>query len=82
MQNIQHIVQKGGYFMNIFKSKLLWFAPIALILILVIFALAFYPAFNPQPKDLPIAIVNNDKGTMIQNNKVNIGEKNRGQIVK
>ncbi|MDV9157041.1 hypothetical protein R5L69_02540, partial [Staphylococcus haemolyticus] len=30
--------------MNIFKSKLLWLAPIAVILLLVIFSLAFYPA--------------------------------------
>ena len=36
--------------MNIFKSKLLWLAPIAVILLLVIFSLAFYPAFNPKPK--------------------------------
>ena len=39
------------------------------------FSLAFYPAFNPKPKDLPIAIVNNDKGTTIQSNKVDIGKK-------
>ena len=66
---------KGGKVMNIFKSKLLWLAPIAAILILVIFSLAFYPAFNPKPKDLPIAIVNNDEGTTIQSNKVDIGKK-------
>ncbi|MCI2933530.1 hypothetical protein FH179_02725 [Staphylococcus haemolyticus] len=61
--------------MNIFKSKLLWLAPIAAILLLVIFSLAFYPAFNPKPKKLPIAVVNNDKGVDIQVNKVNIGKK-------
>ena len=61
--------------MNIFKSKLLWLAPIAAILVLVIFSLAFYPAFNPKPKQLPIAVVNNDKGVDIQGNKVNIGKK-------
>ena len=61
--------------MNIFKSKLLWLAPIAVILLLVIFSLAFYPAFNPKPKQLPIAVVNNDKGVDIQGNKVNIGKK-------
>lgn len=42
---------------------------------LIIFALAFNPAFNPKPKDLPIAVVNNDKGTIIQSNKVNISKK-------
>ena len=35
----------------------------------------FYPAFNPKPKQLPIAVVNNDKGVDIQGNKVNIGKK-------
>ena len=52
--------------MNIFKSKLLWFAPIAAILLLVIFSLAFYPAFNPKPKQIPIAVVNNDKGIKVK----------------
>lgn len=61
--------------MNIFKSKLLWLTPIAIILLLMLFAIAFYPAFNPKPKDMPIAIVNHDKGTSIQGKKMNIGDK-------
>lgn len=61
--------------MNIFKDKLLWIAPIATMIILVIFSLAFYPAYNPKPKDLPIGILNEDKGTTIQDKNVNIGKK-------
>lgn len=61
--------------MNIFKSKLLWLTPIAIILLLMLFAIAFYPEFNPKPKDMPIAIVNHDKGTSIQGKKMNIGDK-------
>ncbi|EHJ07273.1 YhgE/Pip domain-containing protein [Staphylococcus simiae] len=61
--------------MNIFKNKLLWIAPIAIMLILVIFSIAFYPAYNPKPKDLPIGIMNNDKGTTIQDKDINIGKK-------
>ncbi|HCZ9121423.1 TPA: YhgE/Pip domain-containing protein [Staphylococcus aureus] len=61
--------------MNIFKNKLLWIAPIATTIILVIFSLAFYPAYNPKPKDLPIGILNEDKGTTIQDKNVNIGKK-------
>ncbi|HFO0968833.1 TPA: YhgE/Pip domain-containing protein [Staphylococcus aureus] len=61
--------------MNIFKNKLLWIAPIATMIILVIFSLAFYPAYNPKPKDLPIGILNEDKGTTIQDKSVNIGKK-------
>ncbi|MCM0466745.1 YhgE/Pip domain-containing protein [Staphylococcus aureus] len=61
--------------MNIFKNKLLWIAPIATMIILVIFFLAFYPAYNPKPKDFPIGILNEDKGTTIQDKNVNIGKK-------
>lgn len=61
--------------MNIFKNKLLWIAPIATMIILVIFSLAFYPAYNPKPKDLPIGILNEDKGTTIQDKNVNIVKK-------
>ncbi|UNU80870.1 YhgE/Pip domain-containing protein [Staphylococcus aureus] len=61
--------------MNIFKNKLLWIAPIATMIILVIFSLAFYPAYNLKPKDLPIGILNEDKGTTIQDKNVNIGKK-------
>ncbi|HCY6844942.1 TPA: YhgE/Pip domain-containing protein [Staphylococcus aureus] len=61
--------------MNIFKNKLLWIAPIATMIILVIFSLAFYPAYNPKPKDLPIGILNEDKGTTIQDKNVNVGKK-------
>lgn len=61
--------------MNIFQNKLLWIAPIATMIILVIFSLAFYPVYNPKPKDLPIGILNEDKGTTIQDKNVNIGKK-------
>lgn len=61
--------------MNIFKNKLLWIAPIATMIILVIFSLAFYPAYNPKLKDLPIGILNEDKGTTIQDKNVDIGKK-------
>lgn len=61
--------------MNIFKNKLLWIAPIATMIILVIFSLAFYSAYNPKPKDLPIGILNEDKGTTIQDKNINIGKK-------
>ncbi|HCY5157029.1 TPA: YhgE/Pip domain-containing protein, partial [Staphylococcus aureus] len=47
----------------------------ATMIILVIFSLAFYPAYNPKPKDLPIGILNEDKGTTIQDKNINIGKK-------
>ncbi|MRW07794.1 phage infection protein, partial [Staphylococcus aureus] len=60
---------------DVYKRHLLWIAPIATMIILVIFSLAFYPAYNPKPKDLPIGILNEDKGTTIQDKNINIGKK-------
>ncbi|MCD8826949.1 ABC transporter permease [Staphylococcus gallinarum] len=60
--------------MNIFKNKLLWIAPIAIIVLLIILATAFYPAYNPSPKSLPIAIVNHDEGNNMQDQNVNVGK--------
>lgn len=60
--------------MNIFKKKLFWMTPIIAIIVLALLALAFYPAYNPKPKSMPIAIVNQDKGTSMQGNDVNIGK--------
>lgn len=60
--------------MNIFKKKLYWMTPILVIVILLLLAIAFIPAYNPEPKSVPIAIVNQDKGTTMQDKDVNIGK--------
>lgn len=60
--------------MNIFKKKLFWMTPILVIVILLLLAIAFIPAYNPEPKSVPIAIVNQDKGTTMQDKDVNIGK--------
>lgn len=60
--------------MNIFKKKLYWMTPILVVVILLILAIAFIPAYNPEPKSIPLAIVNQDNGTSIQDKDVNIGE--------
>ncbi|QPW13593.1 ABC transporter permease [Mammaliicoccus sciuri] len=58
--------------MNIFKKKLFWMTPILVIVILLLLAIAFIPTYNPEPKSVPIAIVNQDKGTTMQDKDVNI----------
>lgn len=68
--------------MNILKNKLLWIAPFALILILMLLSIAFYPAYNPKPKDLPLAIVNLDEGTSIQGKSINIGKNFEDRLLK
>lgn len=56
------------------KKKLLWLIPIAATLILIILATAFYPAYNPKPKNVPIAVLNKDSGFEVQGKSMNIGE--------
>ncbi|TDM05216.1 YhgE/Pip domain-containing protein [Macrococcus lamae] len=60
--------------MNIIKNKLFYLPLIAGSILIWIMSLAFFPAFNPKPKDLPIAIVNMDKGLDIQGKDMNIGQ--------
>ncbi|ARQ05760.1 ABC-2 type transporter transmembrane domain-containing protein [Macrococcoides canis] len=60
--------------MNILKNKLLYITLIAGLALVCILSLAFYPAYNPKPKDLPIAIVNLDQGMDIQGKSTNIGK--------
>ena len=60
--------------MNILKNKLLYITLIAGLALICILSLAFYPAYNPKPKDLPIAIVNLDQGMDIQGKSTNIGK--------
>lgn len=56
------------------KNKRIWVVPLITTLILLIFATAFYPAYNPKPHDIPMAIVNLDKGTEVQGKKIEIGK--------
>lgn len=51
------------------KNKQIWIIPIMTMLILVLLATAFYPAYNPKPKEVPMAIVNLDTGTQVQGKK-------------
>lgn len=67
-------INQEGKNMNIFKKKLFWMTPILVIVILLLLAIAFIPAYNPEPKSVPIAIVNQDKGTTMQDKDVNIGK--------
>lgn len=56
------------------KKKLVWIIPIAVVLIIMLLATAFYPAYNPKPKDIPVAILNEDNGIEVQGNSTNIGK--------
>jgi YhgE/Pip-like protein len=57
------------------KNKLLIGSPIIAFVIIFIFSLTLFPSVQPQPKNLPIAIVNEDEGVEIPNQpKMNMGQ--------
>ncbi len=57
------------------KNKLVLLSPIIALAVIFIFSLTLFPTVQPQPKNLPIAIVNEDQGVEIPNQpKVNMGQ--------
>lgn len=61
--------------MQMLKNKLVLLSPIIALAIIFIFSLTLFPSVQPQPKNLPIAIVNEDHGVEIPNQpKVNMGQ--------
>lgn len=62
-------------FKNIFKNKLLIITPILALAIVFIFSLTLFPTVQPQPENLPVAIVNEDEGVEIPDQPaVNMGQ--------
>ncbi len=58
-----------------FKNKLVLAAPFIALAVIFIFSLTLFPTVQPQPKNLPIAIVNEDAGVEIPNQpKMNMGQ--------
>ncbi|UPM53739.1 YhgE/Pip domain-containing protein [Gottfriedia acidiceleris] len=61
--------------MNLFKQKQAILAPILVLVVAIIFSLTLASSVNPTPKDLPIAIVNEDQGIQVPSKgNVNIGD--------
>ncbi|MEI2316957.1 YhgE/Pip domain-containing protein [Bacillus paramobilis] len=60
---------------KMFKNKLLLLSPVIALLVVFIFSLTLFPTVQPRPKNLPIAIVNEDQGVEIPNQpKMNMGQ--------
>ncbi|MEY9867739.1 putative phage infection (PIP) family protein YhgE [Peribacillus sp. B2I2] len=58
-----------------FKNKLVLISPIIAFAVIFIFSLTLFPSVQSQPKNLPIAIVNEDEGVEIPNQpKMNMGQ--------
>lgn len=61
--------------MTIFKNKLVLASPLIALAIVFIFSLTLFPSVQPQPKNLPIAVVNEDEGVQLPDQpKMNMGE--------
>lgn len=52
--------------MRLFKEKLAWSAPIAVILIIALFSMNLFAQGDPKVRNLPIAFVVNDEGTHVE----------------
>lgn len=48
--------------MRLFKEKLAWAAPLAVILIIALFSVNLFAQGNPKVKNLPVALIVNDEG--------------------
>lgn len=61
--------------MKLFKEKMVLLSPFVVILVALIFCLTMIPSINPAPKNLPIAIINEDQGVQLPNQQtLNIGK--------
>ncbi|WP_066316118.1 YhgE/Pip domain-containing protein [Bacillus sp. FJAT-29814] len=51
--------------MRLFKEKLAWAAPIAVILIIALFSVNLFAQGDPKVKNLPVALIVNDEGNHV-----------------
>ncbi len=63
--------------MSILKNKMLLLLPIIVLVVIFVFALILIPSVNSTPKNLPVAIVNEDQGFNIPNQ----GQLNMGNTI-
>ncbi|MFC4776924.1 YhgE/Pip domain-containing protein [Paenibacillus sp. GCM10023252] len=63
--------------MKIIQNKLVLLLPLIVIAVIVIFSLTAVPTVHPTPKNLPIAIVNQDQGAEVPGQ----GKLNRGELL-
>ncbi|WP_307891736.1 YhgE/Pip domain-containing protein [Bacillus swezeyi] len=60
--------------MKLRKEKLVILAPLIVLLVTMVFSLTLIPSVHPTPKNLPIAIVNEDQGVELPGQgKINVG---------
>ncbi|NMD72073.1 DUF3533 domain-containing protein [Bacillus sp. DNRA2] len=64
--------------MRLFKEKLAWAAPIAVILIIALFSVNLFAQGNPKVRNLPVALIVNDEGMHVDAVKSAIEQMSKG----
>ncbi|EUJ42000.1 YhgE/Pip domain-containing protein [Brochothrix campestris] len=64
--------------MRLFKEKLAWAAPIAVILIIALFSVNLFVQGDPQIKNLPVALIVNDEGKNVDAVKTAVKNMSQG----
>ena len=64
--------------MRLFKEKLAWAAPIAVILIIALFSVNLFAQGNPKVKNLPVALIVNDEGVHVDAIKSAVEQMSKG----
>lgn len=71
-------MRKDEINLRLFKEKLAWAAPIAVILIIALFSVNLFAQGNPQVKNLPVALIVNDEGDHVDAVKSAIEQMSKG----
>ena len=64
--------------MRLFKEKLAWAAPIAVILIIALFSVNLFAQGDPKVKNLPVAFIVNDSGQHVDTVKAAVEQMGTG----
>lgn len=65
--------------MRLFKEKLAWAAPIAVILIIALFSVNLFAQGDPKVRNLPVAFIVNDEGQHVEAVQAAIEQMGKGQ---
>ena len=71
-------IEKGRSSLRLFKEKLAWAAPIAVILIIALFSMNLFAQGDPKVKNLPVALITSDEGNHVDAVKSAVEQMSKG----
>lgn len=71
-------IEKGRNPLRLFKEKLAWAAPIAVILIIALFSVNLFAQGDPKVRNLPVALIVNDVGEHVDTVKTAVEQMSKG----